>query len=122
MDWIPEEKGDLVETEEILDALRRKEMTPAKKSMLVEMIQEDLTQITEEEGDLVETERILDTLAKKKTLPAEKILLRRTRGKVEVLALRGVSGRAEVEGGGSGFDRSFWKLLLEDQPQAKEKS
>ena len=85
MDRIPEEKGDLVETEEILDALRRKEMPPAKKSMLVEMIQEDLTQITEEEGDLVETERILDT------------------------SREDLAKEDEGEGGGSGFERSVWK-------------
>ena len=56
--------------------------------VLAEMIQEDFDQMLEEEKDLVKTERILDTLAQKKTLPAEKILLKRTRGKVEVLDLK----------------------------------
>ena len=42
MDRIPEEKGDLVETEEILDVLSRREMLQAKKTTLAEMFREDL--------------------------------------------------------------------------------
>ena len=40
LDRIPEEKEDLVAMEEILDGLGQREMSPAEKSMLVEMIQD----------------------------------------------------------------------------------